>query len=465
MVWRFLPAEKTAAPIATESVMRSTATARPAIKASSSDSASIASDTVEASFPARFTIAAVEPSRDAPASATVVAPLRTVTGSATNQPSGDARASVTQTSSQEVSLKEKLARLRIDFAQRSRQAARDAQTRTALSAQRRLELQNLAAEGESATDKDHRTLANIYTDLMQWDRVSEHAAQALREGPAEESLCVQQITAFVWLRDFAAAERALAAAKQQFPDSPSLSAQDLRIDQGQISDLLRSERIGEAEQALEASRQKLAALRAEFPSQMAQWDGMQRSLDGLDGSLKTIRRRLELIGKPASPLTADTWLNTPRLSMDGLRGKVVLLDFWAVWCGPCIATFPHLRHWHDEFSGKGLVIIGVTRYCQFDWDEGAKRSSHTDGLSHEQEDLALQAFLRHHDLKHAVAVTSGSELSARYLVSGIPQVVVIDRQGKIRMIRVGSGQKNAEDLEYCLRDCLGEKSPAYSPKR
>src|SRR5262249_55495959 len=82
----------------------------------------------------------------------------------------------------------------------------------------------------------------------------------------------------------------------------------------------------------------------------------------------------ELVGKPAPDFpTPDFALNGKPASLAGLKGKVVLLVFWAVWCGPCIATFPHLRDWSKEYKDKGLEIVGVTPYYEtfgFDKDAG-----------------------------------------------------------------------------------------------
>lgn len=182
------------------------------------------------------------------------------------------------------------------------------------------------------------------------------------------------------------------------------------------------------------------------------------------GSLRTRleaeRKRAELVGKPYFPILEAVWLNGTPLKPEELRGKVVLLDFWAVWCGPCIATFPHLREWNDKYADKGLVIIGVTRHYQYGWDAETKRPKREEEISESAEDAATLEFLKHHELKHRIAVMPDNDLSAKYLVSGIPQAVLIDRDGSIRMIKVGSGEANAGQLEAMIKQSLGVNEQA-----
>ena len=151
-----------------------------------------------------------------------------------------------------------------------------------------------------------------------------------------------------------------------------------------------------------------------------------------------------------------TWVNGTPLTAGDLQGKVVLLDFWAVWCGPCINTFPHLREWQEKYGDKGLVVIGLTRYYDWDWDDelgyAAKAASDV-GDSEEQE--MLKKFAAYYHLKHRFAIQEeGDSLDEYYGVSGIPHVVVLDKEGKIRMIRVGAGKQNAEDIDKLLAELL-----------
>jgi thiol-disulfide isomerase/thioredoxin len=81
------------------------------------------------------------------------------------------------------------------------------------------------------------------------------------------------------------------------------------------------------------------------------------------------KRRTNPVGRQAIPLDLEAWVNGAPLTDDDLKGKVVLLDFRAVWCGRCIATFPRLREWNAKYAGKGLVKVGLTRYHNYDWDE------------------------------------------------------------------------------------------------
>lgn len=184
-------------------------------------------------------------------------------------------------------------------------------------------------------------------------------------------------------------------------------------------------------------------------------------LTAMSRQIESSKAHLEMVGKPATELDVAAWVNGASLTDDDLKGKVVLLDFWAVWCGPCIATFPHLREWQDKYSNKGLVIIGMTNYYQYDFDTAAEAIERVEGLEPEKEQEALVKFAQHHKLKHRFAVMpEKSEFSKSYNVQGIPQVVLIDRAGKVRMIRVGSGSRNAHDLEDAIKKALDAPAPA-----
>jgi len=180
----------------------------------------------------------------------------------------------------------------------------------------------------------------------------------------------------------------------------------------------------------------------------------------LESAIASGRKYATFVGKDAAPLIAKSWVNGKPVTDSDLKGKVVLLDFWAIWCGPCIVTFPHLREWNEKYADKGLVIIGVTSFYNFKWDDAAGYCAGVDKakeeVTPEQELSMLEKFAEYYHLKHRFAVREedDKELSEYYGVNGIPQVVVIDQQGKIRMIRVGSGKQNADDISKLLAELL-----------
>ena len=170
----------------------------------------------------------------------------------------------------------------------------------------------------------------------------------------------------------------------------------------------------------------------------------------------------ELIGKPAPEIAGEFSLNGQAIKLSKLKGKVVLVDFWAVWCGPCIATFPHLREWNKEFKDKGLEIVGVTSYYEvigFDKEAG-KPKRLEDKMTKDQEHDMLKDFAAHHKLDHRLMTLGKDEIKkvyTDYKVRGIPEAVLIDRKGNIRMVKVGSGDKNAKALEEMIKELIAEK--------
>lgn len=217
-----------------------------------------------------------------------------------------------------------------------------------------------------------------------------------------------------------------------------------------------------AEESLKKANQIIADIK-----QATKNDTTKQQLARLESSLKryesTIaagRKLKQLVGKPMVAIdNVEAWVNGKPLAAADLKGKVVLLDFWAVWCGPCIATFPHLKELQDKYTGKGLVTVGLTRYYNYTWDDAKKRASKSQGqVSHDEENQMLAQFLKHHKLKHVIALTKDRALAEAYGVTGIPHVVVIDRDGVIRLIRVGSGEKNAQDVEDMIKKLIGDKT-------
>jgi thiol-disulfide isomerase/thioredoxin len=215
---------------------------------------------------------------------------------------------------------------------------------------------------------------------------------------------------------------------------------------------------GEAKKRLAALRELTGALKPTTEEAKTWVDRAVRSAQQIEGFIDQAQQREKLIGSDAIAIDADAWINGEPLKEEDLKGKVVVLDFWAVWCGPCIRAFPHLREWHEKHADKGLVVIGPTQYYNFAWDDAAGRATRSPTpVSPEQEQEMLKRFAKEHDLKYRFAVMGKeSKFSEHYGVTGIPQMVVIDRQGKVRLIRVGVSPENAQAVSEMIEKCIAE---------
>jgi len=156
-------------------------------------------------------------------------------------------------------------------------------------------------------------------------------------------------------------------------------------------------------------------------------------------ALEDEKMRMELLGKSPAELAAEHWLNQSPLTLKGLKGKVVLIDFWAPWCKPCRMVTPDMIRLYRDLRGKGLEIIGFTRLYGFYRDDIQDK-----GRVEADEELRLiREYVRRNQIPYPIAVSREGQTFDTYRISGIPTLVLIDRSGRIATISVGAGHPDS----------------------
>jgi thiol-disulfide isomerase/thioredoxin len=143
----------------------------------------------------------------------------------------------------------------------------------------------------------------------------------------------------------------------------------------------------------------------------------------------------QLIGESAPPFEASL-LDGSKFRLSNQQGKVIVLDFWATWCGPCVRALPELQKATSSFNENKVALLAV--------NQGESKK-------------VISKFLKKKQLKAlSVILDENQKIGGEYKVKGIPQTVVIGPNGLVRFVHVGFGASTGEQLRKEIKELLSE---------
>jgi peroxiredoxin len=135
----------------------------------------------------------------------------------------------------------------------------------------------------------------------------------------------------------------------------------------------------------------------------------------------------------------NAWINTNTLQLGDLKGKVVLLHFWAYDCPFCAETAPQIMALHEKYASRGLVIVGV----------------HTPRTDYEKDVAKVREAVTNKGIKYPVVIDNNYQMWSDYLCASWPSHFVIDQEGVIQLSHTGVGRY--DDTEKVVQTLLAGK--------
>jgi len=205
-------------------------------------------------------------------------------------------------------------------------------------------------------------------------------------------------------------------------------------------------------QALEGSRSLAERRGKRYEAIRMQGGTPAQYVDDQIRFLRSARAKGEMVGGQA-PALGFLWVSGDESwdSLADLRGRVVVLDFWATWCAPCIASFPQMRAVVEHFEGRPVTVLGVTAVQGYHTAPGGEPIDCSENPGREFELMGKS--LADFGITWPVVFIDGSVFHSAYGVEAVPHFVVIDAEGIVRASHTGS-PKSADELIQRIEQAL-----------
>lgn len=192
--------------------------------------------------------------------------------------------------------------------------------------------------------------------------------------------------------------------------------------------------------------------RPEHAAEQEEYDSITRRFEKIVTDMEFAYTRGAIIGKKAPEIPFTEYLNTKPFSFDSLLGKIVVVDFWAGWCTPCIDAFPELRQFYETYKSKNVLLVGVSGYQgRIDNYGGPYKRN----ISQRDELSMTKKLLQRHSVNWPIVFSTRGSYDPEYGIDVIPRAIVIDTQGIVRFV---THTGNIEEIQWVVDKLIAGES-------